>query len=181
VHFFVSAVAAGIAMVIVEGMFSHRAFHHQVEISNEQFNDINFGLAKGGAVTLAVYLAIKIVSLSGEDEWHLLGTGWGLWFLAELLCFVLLPCILFAVAYRERRLTLARIAAAITVVGVVLNRFNVSFIAYNWSLAADQRYFPSWMEVWVSAAFVTFAVVAFRWIANRMPIMYEHPEWKGAH
>jgi Ni/Fe-hydrogenase subunit HybB-like protein len=181
VHFFVSAVAAGLAMVIVEGMFSHRAYHHQVEISRQHFENINFGLAKAASVTLAVYFAIKMVGLTLEDEWHLLATGWGAWFLLELLGFVLLPCMLFAVAYRERRLLLVRAAAVITVLGIMLNRFNVTFIAYNWNSPPGQKYVPSWMEIWVTVAFITFAVVAFRWIANRMPIMYEHPDWKGAH
>jgi Ni/Fe-hydrogenase subunit HybB-like protein len=181
VHFFVSAVAAGLAMVIVEGMFSHRAYHHQVEISRRHFEDINFGLAKGASVTLAVYFSIKVVALALENEWHLLATGWGAWFLVELIGFVLLPCMMFAVAYRERRLLLLRAAAVITVLGIVLNRFNVTFIVFNWNLPPGQRYVPTWMEIWVTVAFITFAVVAFRWIANRMPIMYEHPEWKGAH
>jgi len=181
VHFFVSAVAAGLSMIIVEGAFSHRAFHYQVEITDEQFSNINIGLSKGAAVTLAVYFAIKMVSLALDDEWRLLGTGWGLWYLVEIVGFVVLPCVLFVVAYRERRLTLSRVAAAITVVGVMLNRFNITFVAFNWNVPADQRYIPNWMEVWVTVAFITFAVVVFRWIANRMPIMYEHPDWKGVH
>lgn len=181
VHFFVSAVAAGLAMVIVEGMISHRAFHHQVQITAEHFERINIGLAKGAAVALAVYFAIKVVGLAIEDEWALLATGWGAWFLLELLGFVLLPCFMFAVAYRERRVVLARVAAVITVVGIMLNRFNITFVAFNWNLPADQRYLPSWMEIWVTVAFITFAVVAFRVIASRMPIMYEHPEWRGEH
>jgi len=181
VHFFVSAVAAGLAMVIVEGMISHRAFHHQVEISRERFEAINFGLAKAAAVTLAMYLAIKTVGIALEDEWHLLATGWGAWFLVEMVGFVLLPCLLFTVAYRERRLVLARVAAVITVIGIMLNRFNVSFIAYNWNRPTNEIYVPSWMEIWVTVAFITFAVVAFKWIANHMPIMYEHPDWKGVH
>jgi Ni/Fe-hydrogenase subunit HybB-like protein len=181
VHFFVSAVAAGIAMVIVEGMFSHRAFHHQVQITAEHFERINIGLAKAGAVTLAVYFAIKLVGLTIEDEWPLLATGWGAWFLVELLGFVLLPCLMFAVAYRERRLGLARAAAVITALGIMLNRFNITFVAFNWNLPPAERYLPSWMEIWVTVAFITFAVVVFRWIASRMPIMYEHPEWRGEH
>jgi len=181
VHFFVSAVAAGIAMVIVEGMFSHRAFHHQVQISTEHFERINFGLAKAGAVALAVYFAVKVVGLAIEDEWALLATGWGAWFLVELLGFVLLPGLMFAVAYRERRLGLARAAAVITALGIMLNRFNITFVAFNWNLPPAERYLPSWMEIWVTVAFITFAVVAFRWIASRMPIMYEHPEWRGQH
>ncbi|MCK5375614.1 MAG: polysulfide reductase NrfD, partial [Acidobacteria bacterium] len=129
VQFFISAVAAGISMIIIEGLFSHRAFHHQVQISDEQFRGINFGLAKGGAVVLATYIAVKVVALSLENEWRLLGTSWGMWYLVEIMGFVVVPCILFAVAYRERRLGLARVAAALTVIGVVLNRFNVTFIA----------------------------------------------------
>jgi len=181
VHFFVSAVAAGLAMVIVEGAISHRAFHHQVQITDEHFRRINFGLAKGASVALATYLAIKMIGLTLENEWHLLVSGWGLWFLVEVIGFVLVPCLMFAVAYREKRLTMARVAAVITVVGIMLNRFNVTFIAFNWNIPADQRYTPSWMEIWVTVAFITFAVVAFKMIATRMPIMYEHPEWKGVH
>jgi Ni/Fe-hydrogenase subunit HybB-like protein len=162
-------------------MISHRAFHHQVETTSDQFENLNLGLAKGAAVTLAVYFGIKTVALALENEWHLLGTGWGLWFLLELGGFVLLPCVLFAVAYRERRMALLRVAAVMTVVGILLNRFNVTFIAFNWEIPRELRYVPTWMEVWVTVAFITFAVVAFRWIATRMPVMYEHPDWKDAH
>ena len=163
------------------GDVSHRAYHHQVDISNEHFERINFGLAKGASVTLAIYLAIKIVALALEDEWHYLATGWGAWYLFEIIGFVVLPCALFAVAYRERNLVLARTAAVITVLGIVLNRFNATFIVFNYQLPASERYVPSWMEIWVTVAFITFAVVVFRWIANRMPIMYEHPDWRGQH
>ena len=181
VHFFVSAVAAGLAMVIVEGMFSHRAYHDKVDITRQHFENINFGLAKAASATLAIYLSIKIVALALEDEWHLLATSWGAWYLVEMIGFVLVPCSLFAVAYRERNLVLVRTAAVITVLGIVLNRFNATFIVFNYNLPASQRYVPSWMEIWVTVAFITFAVVVFRWIANRMPIMYEHPDWRGQH
>jgi len=181
VHFFVSAVAAGLSMVIVEGMISHRAFHHQVEITDEHFQGINFGLAKAASVALAIYFSIKVIALAIEDEWSLLGTGWGAYWLFEVLGFVLLPCVLFAVGYRERRLPVVRVAAVITVIGIMLNRFNITFIAFNWNNPTAETYIPNWMEIWVTVAFITFAVVVFRWIANRMPIMYEHPDWKGVH
>ena len=181
VQFFISAIAAGISMIIIEGLFSHRAFHHQVQISDEQFRGINFGLAKGGAVVLATYIAVKVVALSLENEWRLLASGWGMWYLVEILGFVVLPCILFAVAYRERRLGLARGAAALTVIGVVLNRFNVTFIAFNWKVPHEMRYAPAWTEIWVTVSLITLAVVVFRWAANRMPIMYEHPEYPAMH
>ena len=181
VQFFISAIAAGISMIIVEGWFSHRAFHHQAQVSDEEFRNINFGLAKGGAVVLVTYLAVKLVALSLENEWRLLATSWGAWYLVELIGFVVAPCILFVVAYRERRLGLARLAAAMTVIGVVLNRFNVTFIAFNWQVPQEMRYAPAWTEVWVTVSLITFAVVVFRWIAHRMPIMYEHPDYPALH
>jgi Ni/Fe-hydrogenase subunit HybB-like protein len=181
VQFFISAIAAGISMIIIEGWVSHRAFHHQVQISDDQFREINYGLAKGGAVVLATYLAVKLVALSVENEWRLLGTGWGAWYLVELIGCVVVPCILFAVAHRERRLGLARVAAAITVAGVVLNRFNASFIAFNWQVPHAMRYTPAWTEVWVTVSLITLGVVAFRWFASRMPIMYDHPDYPALH
>jgi len=181
VHFFVSSVVAGLSMVIFEGMLSHRAFHHQVEISTEQFDRITVGLAKAASIALAVYFAIKVMGVALDDDWHYLATGWGAWFLVEMLGFVLLPCILFAVGFRERRTTLIRVTALWTVIGIILNRLNVSIIAFNWQLPSELRYVPHWMEIAVTVSIVTFGVVMFRWIANRMPILHEHPEWRGKH
>ena len=53
------------------------AFNHQVDLTDEHFHRINFGLAKGASVALATYLAIKIIALAIEDEWHYLATVWG--------------------------------------------------------------------------------------------------------
>lgn len=166
-------------MVIVESHVSHKVFAHQVEITHEQLDKITVGLGKAASIVLAVYFAIKVMGIALDDEWHLLGTGWGLWFLVELLGFVLLPCILYMVGYRERRVKLIRFTGAWTVIGIVLNRFNVSMISFNWTLPSELRYVPSWMEIWVTLSLITAGVVMFRWIANRMPIMYEHPNFKG--
>jgi Ni/Fe-hydrogenase subunit HybB-like protein len=181
VQFFVSAVAAGISMVIFEGMISHRAFRDQVDLSHEQFDRLTIGLAKAGAVVLAIYFGIKVMGISLDHEWHYLATPMGGWFLVELLGFVALPGFLFLIGFRERRPRLIRVAAFITVVGIVLNRLNVSIIAFNWQLPVEQRYFPHWMEIWITVSLITVLLVAFKWIANRMPIMYEHPDYKGMH
>ncbi|MBW1880772.1 MAG: polysulfide reductase NrfD [Deltaproteobacteria bacterium] len=181
VHFFISSVAAGISMVTIEGMISHRVYHDEVEITSEQFDRITIGLGKAGAVTLAIYLAVRAVGLGLEGEWALLGTPYGAWWLVEIIGFAALPCFLFTMGYRERRATMIRVAAGITVVGIVLNRLNVAVFAFNWQLPWDQRYWPGWMEIWITISLVTAGVVMFRWIANRMPIMHEHPEWKGSH
>ena len=181
IHFFVSAIAAGISMVIFEGMLSHRAYAHQVEISHEEFDSLTVGLAKAGAIVLTSYFGLKVIGIALDNDWHYLGTPMGHWFLVELLGFVLLPCFLYMVGYRERRPGLIRFTALLTVIGIILNRLNVSIFAFNWQLPSELRYTPHWMEVWISITIVTAGVVAFRWIVNRMPILYEYPQYKGMH
>jgi Ni/Fe-hydrogenase subunit HybB-like protein len=96
-----------------------------------------------------------------------------------MLGFILLPSLLFAFAARRQNARLARLAGLLTVLGVVLNRFNVSLIAFNWNVA--DRYVPSMGEVVTSLTIVTIGVLIFRWIVNRMPVVHEHPDWRGAH
>jgi Ni/Fe-hydrogenase subunit HybB-like protein len=60
----------------------------------------------------------------------------------------------------------------------VLNRLNVCLVAFNWHLPMDQRYVPSWMEVATTVFIVTIGVVVYRFICTRMPILYEHPDYK---
>ena len=66
----------------------------------------------------------------------------------------------------------------LTVLGIVLNRFNVSLVAFNWQLPAAERYFPSWMEIAISLYIVTLGLTIFAFIASKMPIFYEHPKFK---
>jgi len=74
---------------------------------------------------------------------------------------------------------LARAAGVMTVLGILLNRFNVSLIAFNWTL--PNRYVPSAAEILISLTIVTLGVVVFRWIVNRMPVLAPHPAYRDGH
>jgi len=126
-------------------------------------------------------LAMKIFGLSMDNNWHYLGTGYGLWFLIELLGFVALPCFLFAIGIRDKNIKLIKWTSLLAVVGIVVNRFNVSLVAFNWQLPSSERYFPHWMEIGVTIFLITVFVIVFRFIAKRMPIFYEHPEYRDSH
>jgi hypothetical protein len=84
---------------------------------------------------------------------------------------VLVPSLLYGYGARHGKVGFVRAGAIVAVLGIVLNRLNVSIIAYNWN--RPDHYVPSWMEVVVSLTLVTMGVAAFRWIANRMPILSE--------
>ncbi len=179
VFFFVSSIAAGLSMVIFEGTLSHHYLHHKMDAAYRREHDgVTLGFAKGAAMVLAAYFLIKVVGLTIEDRWDYLLTGYGAWFLVELLGFVALPAFLYALAVREKNLKIVRVAAVLTVLGIVLNRFNTSLVAFNWQLAPADRYFPSWMEIVLSLYLLTLGIMAFVFVAAKMPIFYEHQQYK---
>jgi Ni/Fe-hydrogenase subunit HybB-like protein len=180
--FFVSSAAAGMSMVMLEGWITHKPFHNKMsEEYLGQHDDLYFGFAKGASWVLLGYVFIKTIGVAVDNEWHLLTTGWGQWFLFEVLGFALLPSLLYAIGAREKNLKLIRWTALLTVLGIVLNRLNVSLIAFNYHLPSDMRYVPSWQEVGVTLFVCTMLVVTFKFIVTRMPIFYDHPEYKDEH
>jgi len=179
IFFFVSSIIAGLSMVIFESTLSHRIFKSQVDpVQHEQLNRVTLGLGRAASVGLLCYFFLKLVGLARDGTWDLLGTPMGTWFLVEILIFVLLPCFLFAWGVRNKNVSIVRFTALLTVIGIVINRLNVSVICFN--IDATEPYFPSWMEFVVTIAIVTFGLVTFRWIVNRMPVLREHPEYKEA-
>lgn len=182
VFFFVSSIAAGLSMVIFEGSLSHKHMHHMMDqdyLSNH--DEVTLGFARGCSLVLFGYFAIKLIGLAYDNNWGYLSTGYGVLFLVEMLCFVALPSFLYAIGARDRNLPLVRWTAVLTVLGIVLNRFNISMIAFNYHLPSSERYFPHWMEIVISVFVVTVGLVAFRFITTRMPIFFEHPAYKGDH
>jgi Ni/Fe-hydrogenase subunit HybB-like protein len=182
IFFFVSSIAAGLSMVIFEGMLSHRHFKNRMDTAHLAAQEqVALGFGKAASLVLAGYFAIKVFGIALGNNWSLLFSNWGAWFSVEMLGFVLLPCFLFAIGVRERRVKVIRTAAVITVLGIILNRLNVSWIAFNWHLPASERYIPHWGEIGVSVFIITMGLVVFRFIVTRMPIFYEHPKFKEAH
>ena len=179
VFFFVSSIFAGLSMVILEGALAHRFLHDKMDETHlKESKAVALGFGKAASFVMMGYVAIKLIGIAIDNNWHYLATGWGLWFLLELLGFVALPAFIYAVAAREQNLRLVRWSSIIAVLGVVLNRLNISLIAFNWHLPPADRYFPSWMEVAISVFVVTVGIVAYKFICTRMPILYEHPDYQ---
>jgi len=182
VYFFISSIFAGMSMVIFEGSLAHRYLHHKMDETHlRESEGVALGFAKAAAFVMMGYVGIKVIGLAIDNNWHYLATGWGAWYLVELIGFVALPAFLYALAARERNLKLARWAAVWSVLGLVLNRLNISLVAFNWHLPSAERYFPSWMEVAISVFIVTVGVVVYRFVTTHMPILYEHPDYRTDH
>ena len=168
--FFASSIPAGLSMIIFEGTISHRVFKDHIDPKRHgSFDEIVFGLAKGASISLFVYYFFKALIFIHERQWSLLQDFWGWWYLLEVVGLVLVPCVMFAYAVRNRRIGIVRLAAILTLLGIVLNRLNISIIAFNWNISA--RYFPSWQEIVVTLMVVFSEIWVFRWIVTRMPVM----------
>lgn len=176
VMFFVSSIFAGLSMVILEGTISHRVFFSQISEKNLRAQGgIIHGLAKICAGTMFAYFFLQLLVFIHGQHWALLNTGMGYWFLLEMLGFVLLPMMLFVYSYRTNNLLMIRVAAILTMAGVILNRLNVTVIGFRWDMAI--RYIPSWMEFVVTLAVIFTEIWIFRWVINRMPVLRESPDW----
>ncbi len=182
VFFFMSSWVAGVSMVIFEGTLAHKPFHHKMDETHlKEADGVVLGFGKAGAFILAGYFMVKVIDTTMDNDWHYLSTGWGAWWLVEMIGFVALPSFLYAMGVREKSTRIIRIASFFAVAGIILNRLNVSLIAFNWQLPSAERYFPHWMEIAVSIFIVTCIVTAYRFIATKMPVLYEHPDYKDSH
>ena len=180
--FFVSSMVAGGSMVIFEGMFAHKGVHDYMDSTHlREADQVVLSFARALSLILFSYFILKFIDMCVNDNFKYLLTSYGLWWMVEMLGFVLLPALLYAKGARDRNVKLCRFASVNAVAGIVLNRFNVCLIAFNWHLPPAQKYFPSLGEICVSIFVVTLIVTVYRFIVYHMPVLYEHPDFKDAH
>jgi Ni/Fe-hydrogenase subunit HybB-like protein len=176
INFFVSSIFAGLSLVIFEGSISQKVFFDQIsEKSHKAHHGIVVGLSKICAVTMFAYFFLQVLVFVHGQQWDLLNTPMGYWYLTEMIGFVLVPMLIFFYSYRKHNTLLVKVAAVITMVGIIINRLNVTVIGFRWDAAS--HYYPSWMEIVVTLAVIFTEIWIFRWIINRMPVLREPPSW----
>jgi Ni/Fe-hydrogenase subunit HybB-like protein len=176
--YFVSSIFAGLSMVIFEGSITHKVFSYQVDAAHhEHYNDILVGLARICSVAMFGYFFLKILLVVHEHAVQYINSPMGYWWLMEVIGFILVPCFLFASGAQQRNMAMIKFAAIITMVGIILNRLNYTFLAYNWYVPLSEKYWPSWIELIITASIILTEVWAFRWMVNRMPVLTEPPAW----
>ena len=176
VLFLVSSIFAGLSMVIFEGSISHKVFSDQISEKNHHSqNGIIHGLSKICAVAMFAYFCLQFLVFLHTKRWGLLNTPMGYWFLLEMIGFVFVPMVMFFYSYRTSNIFMIRFAAILTMIGVVLNRLNVTVIGFRWDAAV--HYVPSWMEIVVTLAVIFTEIWIFRWVIRRMPVLRASPKW----
>jgi Ni/Fe-hydrogenase subunit HybB-like protein len=174
--FFVSSIFAGLSMVIFEGSISQRVFSDQISKKNHMAHDgILHGLSKICAFTLMIYFVLHIVVFVHGKHWMYLDSRMGAWYLVEMIGFVIFPTILYFISYRTHNITLVKISSLVTMIGIIINRLNVTVIAFKWD--APTHYVPSWQEIVVTLTVLSIEIWIFRWLVRRLPVLRESPDW----
>jgi len=162
--FLISAVAAGMCVIIMESFFSAKILKRSLHPA------LMADLGRAASIILFLYLAMKFADLTVRGAWgslpeHELQGGL---FLAEMLGGVALPAILLSFRRVREQPRVLLSASLLVMAGVVLNRMNVSWFGMN---VGDQlHYIPTWMEIALSAAFVTFCAVTFLLAVHYLPV-----------
>jgi Ni/Fe-hydrogenase subunit HybB-like protein len=171
-HFFVSSLPGGLCMVITVSTIASKTMSWRFD---KRFKDsldrITISLAKGSSMGLATYLTIKLISIAHDNKWSYFASGWGQWYLVEMMISVIVPMALFAYAIRNKHMAIIRFSAFLVVIGIILNRLNTSLIAFNWKL--PYREIPHWREFVISITVYAIYIVVYRFILYRLPIFYE--------
>lgn len=172
--FWISAVAAGFAMTIVESTLSSKAFGRGLEL------DLLSDLGKYASVMLWIYLGVKFADLAMRDALPFLfeGSLQSFSFWIEILLGVVIPATVLSIRpLRKKPALIFGSAALIVLFCIVLNRLNVSMIGlYPFT---GRIYTPSWMELMVSAAIISLGVLAFGAAARYLPVFPQHEELTG--
>lgn len=172
VFFFTSAIAAGLAMMMVIPVINVRAF------KAVDLNKLLATLAKPTAVVLTIYLILKVgdLTLRGQLPRLLMPNAMsGLWWL-EVLFGIIVP---LAILYTPRATEDPRVRfrmALLVIGGVVLNRFNVALFGFTefWS-SIKVTYVPSFGEWVITLALVAAAFVAYVAAVKLLPVLPQPP------
>lgn len=173
-HFFCSAIFAGLSMVIVSSTLCKTFLKWRCD--DRFLNNIDrltIGLGKGCAYAMITYMVIKLVAVAHDNEWAYLLTGWGHYYLAEIGIGVFLPFLLFAFGVKNHRVGIVRFAALLSILGILWNRLNTTIFCFNYQLYQE---IPHWKEVWVTITLFALYFVVYRFILYRLPILYQ---WQG--
>jgi Ni/Fe-hydrogenase subunit HybB-like protein len=162
--FYVSAIGAGLGMIIVESHLSGRAFGRQLEL------DLLEPLGRAMVVVLAAFgvMRLQLLARSGALPLAFQPTYEGRMFQLEFGLGVVLPVALLLWP-RIRNSSLGLVTgAALAVLGFIMHRLNVSVTGLE--RASGTHYVPTWMEVVVSVGLVAIGFATFALAVRFLPV-----------
>jgi Ni/Fe-hydrogenase subunit HybB-like protein len=170
VLFYVSSIAVGLAMVIVESRLTSRAFGRELELPL---------LSEVGRVLVAVLGFYGVIRIYDLVHRHAFGLAFdasreALFFQLEFVLGILLPAGLLA--RPEVRGNCRRLygASLLVVMGFVVNRLNVSITGFE--AAQGGHYVPAWSELAITLMLVALGFGAFSLAVRHLPVYPRGPD-----
>lgn len=167
VLFFISAIAAGMAVIIFESYMSARAFGRQLQSALLE------KLAHALVFVLLLLLTVRLEILYANNALKYIfdGSMESYLFLAEVGLGVIIPMIMLSFSKIRNNTAGLYLSAILVILGLVMNRFNVTVTGM--AASSGVNYFPSLMEIIISLTIVSVAFVAFRLAAQYLPLFSE--------
>jgi len=173
VIFFVSAVYLGLMMVMVESMTSSWLYKREPE------THILMKLRKYALWMIGIYAALRFGDIIFRGAGlFLFDAAWGTYlFWMEIFISLVIPLIILAIPRLTKSINFMYIAALSGVIGIVFNRLNVGGLTHLNNLTdIGTFYFPSWMELFISAGVVSLAMLAFFFFIENFKVWEHTPE-----
>ncbi len=163
--FFVSAMAAGLGMVIVESTLTGFGLNHKTDTK------LLGKVAKIIPFVLGLYLVLKLgdLFLSGDSVYLFSSGNLSFLFWAEVLINIIIPMVLLSIPSVRQKPMQMFTAALLVVVGLLMNRFNISLVAFS-----AGAYMPSWLELFVTIGMIAIGALVFT-LAARYLAVFSHP------
>jgi len=162
--FFLSAVAIGLVMTIIESTLSARTFGRPIE------GDVLRGVGRVAAVIMTLYLIIRFAEMTRAGVlFRLLPLDRaGFLLLLELSLGFIIPIILFSIDHVGRNTRWLYHAAQLALLGFIVNRLNVTISGFE--IITGEVYIPAWTEIAVTSMIITVGVTAFYLAARHLPV-----------
>ena len=167
VLFFISAVAAGLSMVIVESTMSSVGLNHRLEVG------LLAKIAKVIPYVLGLYLAIRAVDMIVVGDLQYMFTSGVVSFLfwVEIIIGVILPLIFFSMSSVRKNRYKMFWSAVLVIFGLIANRLNTSLIGFD-----GAPYWPTWQELFITIGMVSVGVLAFVLASRYLAVFSDHKE-----
>jgi Ni/Fe-hydrogenase subunit HybB-like protein len=172
--FFISAVSIGLSMIILESSLSSRYFHRGLEVHLLE------KIARAIPIVLGIYLVVKFgqLAISGNLKYLFTSGLMSVLFWAEILVGAVFPLVFFSFKKVRQSPKGLLYGAVILLLGMILNRFNVSWLAvkhpdplsYLPTFMGKVTYVPSLPEVLLSVGIFSFGILAFGLAAKYLPV-----------
>jgi len=163
-YFYLTAIAAGLAMTVFESYHSARAYGFPFELP------ILSRLMKIVPYVLGLYLVLRIGELivSGKYTYLLEGGAPTIMWLVEIVGGVVIPLLFFSDPWTRKDHHGIVWAAYFTIGGLILNRVNTAMIFMDGTF-----YMPSWHEIAVTAGLTCLGVIMFDAAVRFLPMFPE--------